>query len=334
MPSIAKQAETTAFESFRAMPFTRVHRRPTCRDYDILKEEACALAIEVEDITYPWSKNATDNYGLLADILGIDEYDDLTNIATYAIPHKPASFDPNITNATPTHTRKRMEEEWEFVQTSWYIRKGILKGVVDTLGDAPNEQHYSQLRHRLTEYRNITPFQILEHLNNRWCPLDVKAKKELKAAYYTKWDHANEHLTAFGKRLDDDQRALIRSDITIPDDDKHQFYLEEIYDSNHFDKQEMLTWERKPSVTKTDFTLAKAHFEAITEATDTYEQNAGGRTTGRNRYGSANQTADYGDEIREYIQQLASAGAAKATDTAANFQSPGHLGDWVSRMIL
>ncbi len=43
-----------------------------------------------------------------------------------------------------------------------------------------------------------------EHLNDRWCSLDVKAKKALKDAYYTKWD-GDEHLTAFGKHLDDDQ---------------------------------------------------------------------------------------------------------------------------------
>jgi hypothetical protein len=121
MPSTAKQAETNAFESVRATPFTRVHGRPTRRYYKILKEEACALASEVDDITYAWSKNATDNYGLLADILGVDEYDDLTNISKYAIPHEPASSDPNITDTTLTYTRKRMEEEWELVRTSWFI---------------------------------------------------------------------------------------------------------------------------------------------------------------------------------------------------------------------
>ncbi len=147
MPSTAKQAKTTALESVRATPFTRVHGRPTHCNYKILKEEACTLASEVEDITYPWSKNATDNYGLCANILGINEYNDLTNIATYAIPHKPASYDPNITNTTPTHTRKRMEEEWELVWTLWYIRKGFLKGIVDNLWDALDEQYYSQLRH-------------------------------------------------------------------------------------------------------------------------------------------------------------------------------------------
>jgi len=194
----------------------------------------------VEDITYVWSKNLTDNYGLLTNIMGVDKYDDLTGIGTYIIPNEPESYNPNITNATPTHTRKRMKEEWELVWTSWFIQKGFLRGVVDNLRDALDKQFYSQLRHRLTAYRKITPYRILQHLNTRWCPLDVKAKKELKTAYYTKWEHTSEHLTAFGKRLNDDQRALVRSDVTITDDNKLQFYLEEIYDSNRFDKQEIL----------------------------------------------------------------------------------------------
>ena len=324
MPSTAKQAETTAHDAVRATPFTRVHGRPKRKDYEILKEEASALASEVEDITYAWSRDAAEEYGLLADILGEDEYEELTGIDTYVIPAEPASYDPAVTNATPTHERKRREEEWELVRTSWFIRKGFLRGVVDNLRDALDEQYYSQLKHRLTAYRNVTPFQILNHLNDRWCPLDVQAKKELKKTYYTKWD-ADEHLTAFGKRLDDDQIALVRSDVTIADDDKLQFYLEEIYDSNRFDKQEMLTWEQQPPAIKTDYDEAKAYFERIVKATDTYEQNAGGGTAGRNRYESANHMADYGDEIREYIQQLASAGAASATDAAANIQTKDKL---------
>jgi hypothetical protein len=52
MPSIAKHAKTTALESVSAIPFTRVHGRPTRHNYETLKEEASALASEVEDITY------------------------------------------------------------------------------------------------------------------------------------------------------------------------------------------------------------------------------------------------------------------------------------------
>ena len=75
----------------RANPFARVHGRPTRADYDRLKSDAGALASEVEDITYEWSKSATDDYGLLDDIIGTDEYYVLTDIDTYAIPNEPPS---------------------------------------------------------------------------------------------------------------------------------------------------------------------------------------------------------------------------------------------------
>ena len=70
------------------------------------------LACEVEDINYPWSKSATVEYVLLADIIGGAEYDHLTGISTYAKPTKPAAYDMTITNATATHKRKQKEEEW------------------------------------------------------------------------------------------------------------------------------------------------------------------------------------------------------------------------------
>jgi hypothetical protein len=84
------------------------------------------------------------------------------------------------------------------------------------------------------------------------------------------------HLTTFGKRLDDDQHALVRSNVTIANEDKLQFYLEQMYDSNHFEKSKMLDWEKKPSVTKADYTAAKNYFKELVRATDTYAQNAGG----------------------------------------------------------
>jgi hypothetical protein len=77
----------------------------------------------------------------------------------------------------------------------------------------------------------------------------------LKKEYYTKWD-ADKHFTAFGKRLNHDQHALVRSDVTIANNNKLQIYLEEIYDSNCFHKQEMLTWEKQPAATKMDYNLA------------------------------------------------------------------------------
>ena len=116
-----------------------MHGHPTRSNYEILKAEASALASEVEDITYSWSKNVTDNYGLLGDILGADEYDELTNIDSYVVPNKPALYDPAIMNATLTHERKRCKEEWDLICMSWFIWKDFLRGIVDNLRDALDE---------------------------------------------------------------------------------------------------------------------------------------------------------------------------------------------------
>ena len=91
MPSTGKQAEATAYTSVQGYPFTKIHGRPTRNDFDTLKEEASMLACEVEDINYPWSKSATGEYGLLADINGGAEYDHLTGIIRYTEPGEPAA---------------------------------------------------------------------------------------------------------------------------------------------------------------------------------------------------------------------------------------------------
>ncbi len=77
-----------------------------------------------------------------------------------------------------------MEQEWECTYKTWAIRKGFLQGIAANFRDALDKSWYSQLKSVHTPYRNTTPIQILEHLNSRWCPLDVHAKKNLRIAYY------------------------------------------------------------------------------------------------------------------------------------------------------
>ncbi len=94
-----------------------------------------------------------------------------------------------------------------------------------------------------------------------------------------------------------------------------------MYDSNHFDKNKMLAWTKQPTATEMDYNTAKNYFEALVKATDTYEMNAGGGTTGCNKYESANQMANYGDEIREYIAKIVGMSAGTASSQAANAEA-------------
>jgi hypothetical protein len=67
-------------------------------------------------------------------------------------------------------------------------------------------------------------------------------------------------------------------DVTIPDNDKLQFYLEEVYNSNKFDKQDMLTWEQSSAIIKTNFDQTNAYFEKIVKATKVFKQNTDGNS--------------------------------------------------------
>jgi hypothetical protein len=185
--------------------------------------------------------------------------------------------------------------------------------------DALDEQYYSQLKHINTAYRNTTPIQILEHLDTRWCPLDVRARKLLKAEFHADWDSTVMHLTAFGMKLDKEQARIDRLGVVISDEDKLQFYMEQIYASNCFDKKEMVDWENKPVNVKDDYDQAKLYFEGLVRDFETYTQNSGEHS--KKGYESANQMADVGDEIRKYIQEIASASVVsneKAAEFAAN----------------
>jgi hypothetical protein len=166
MPSAIKTLKQMTYEAVRSTSFTKIHGRPTRSDYKNLKKEASDLANELDDITYDWSRSPTGkDYGLLAKIIGENEYKHLTG-QTWVQETKPATYDPNINDTTATHTRKRMEQEWDRTRETWAIRKGFLQGIAANFQDALNENWYSQLKSVHTAYRsNTTPIQILDHLN-------------------------------------------------------------------------------------------------------------------------------------------------------------------------
>ena len=83
--------------------------------------------------------------------------------------------------------------------------------------DVLDEQYYSQLKNINTAYGNTTPIQILEHLDTRWCPLDVRARMLLKAEFHDNWDSTVMHLTAFGMKLDKEQARIDRLGVVISD---------------------------------------------------------------------------------------------------------------------
>jgi hypothetical protein len=123
------------------------------------------------------------------------------------------------------------------------------------------------------------------------------------------------HLMAFGMKLDKEQARIDRLGVVISDKDKLQFYMEQIYLPNCFNKKEMVDWENKPIAIKDDYNKAKQYFKGLVRDFETYMQNSGGNSA-KMGYESANQMADVSDKIQKYIQEIASATVASNKKTA------------------
>ena len=108
MPSTIKTLKNTTYDTVRTSSFTKIHGRLTQSDYENLKKEAADLASKLDDITYAWSRCPIgQEFGLLAEIIGKDEYLYLTGL-TWVQESKPATYDPNTNDTTATHTALRM----------------------------------------------------------------------------------------------------------------------------------------------------------------------------------------------------------------------------------
>ena len=75
-----QDAEEREFNRVRAIPFERINGCPTWQKYLKLKQHASKIAVGAE-VDYDWTLcGAGHKYGLLADILGGEEYEDITEV--------------------------------------------------------------------------------------------------------------------------------------------------------------------------------------------------------------------------------------------------------------
>ena len=276
----AKQTEQAAYEQVRLKPFTKIHGRPSRLDRNTLREELCILASEVD---LPFAESG--DFGLLGEIMDDDEYTTVTGLV-YAAPTKPDAYDTAIDGSEVDYERKQMEAMHVEFQEGWHTRRGALRGLSENVRDALDEKYYLHLKKPIIAYKNVELREYITHLDSKWCKLDTRVVKKMKEHYYRGWEvHIDEHIEEFVKRLNEEQKSLVRDQVKVTDDDKLQHFMEEMYDCNIFDRRDYKEWEDKADPDKT-WAAAVKHFQDIVDNMDTYEHNVG-NTAKRSKFESA-----------------------------------------------
>ena len=309
------QAKKAEYDRIRAKPFTRIHGRPTRNGVDRLASEAGDAVLETQIPGFDWA----GEHGLLAEVVGDALYTDKTG-KTYILPTEPQVFDSRIRADTPDHLLKKYTAQNDQKIESWSVLLGARAAVKENIMDAVDLTYYEQLKDEVLGYKQVSILEYIDHLKS-WCKINATARKEMKDEYFSGWAE-DEHITAFAARLKRGKKELAVNDITVTDEEICDHYVIEMYGRGVFDKSEMTEYEKKPDPQKT-WAATQAYFEGVVSEHEEYENNTGGRNK-RVKFDSAASVheadADLGDDLRRYIQSLASEKEANK-ENVANMQA-------------
>ena len=144
--------------------------------------------------------------------------------------------------------------------------------------DVLDLEFYSALEHDTYEYLNVDPRDYIDHLETNHCPLDVTAINRLKAHYY-RGNESNERVSKFATRLDQEQARLASDGILIPETDKFQHYLSEIYKSGVFSVEAITQWTETPALQQT-YANVRTFYEAKQRGMENIQRLTAGATGG------------------------------------------------------
>ena len=128
---------------------------------------------------------------------------------------------------------KNQEAKHENWKRDYAVYSGFCKGCKENMMKALDARYYKQLSEKTFKYSKLLPWDFITHLETKWVFLDEMQIQQLKDKYKKGW-RPNEHISAFARRLNENQAKLATDGITISDVDKNQHYMLQIWKSDMF----------------------------------------------------------------------------------------------------
>ena len=137
---------------------------------------------------------------------------------------EPPKIFPHIKRKWKIDKKEQKQVEWNMYKTACFSRLGACDVICENIRRALPEKCYKQLENELMGYKEVPIFAYFDHLDKRWCRMDTKTRKKMRAEFYEPWDQVM-HISKFGKHLTKEQKYLKTCGIDIDDEAKIQFYI-------------------------------------------------------------------------------------------------------------
>ena len=219
---------------------TKIQSQPTTKDLNHLEEELTAI---VSSFPSELGGGAHGHVGL---IKSATDYALFAPAAPFFVPANPGHYPQG---PIPGVQRAQREAEHKALIVQFQTCTGVAKGLKDLILQAVDEDFILELRDESIAYLNVTPIQMLTHLQNCWGSMDFTDITALMAECDSPWNAA-EVPTKYFNRVDKARRQLARANVQIDERAMMAKALKYFKDAGDFDPA-IHEWEARPIAAQT-----------------------------------------------------------------------------------
>ncbi len=238
IPIILEQMTITEQETHKAVAkfmVTKIQGQPTTKDIDCLDEELTAIAS-----SFP-SELGGGAHGHAGLIKSAADYALFAPATPFVVPANPGHYPAGPIPAVQ-HVQREAEHKALIVQ--FQMCTGVAKGLKDLILQAVNEDFLLELHDEGVAYLNVTPFQMLTDLRDRWGSMDYVDITALLTECDSPWNAA-EVPTKYFNRVDKARRQLARANVQVDEQAMMAKALKCFKDAGDFDPA-IRKWEARP----------------------------------------------------------------------------------------
>lgn len=267
---------------------TKVNGQPTSQDIDVLETELMRIAASF------YSELGGGAHGHAGLLLSQNDYEMLAPGTPFVIPTNPGVYPEGIIAAAQKAQR---EAEHKALVKQFQTCVGVAKGLKELILKAIEEDFLLELQNEQTGYLNVSPFQIMNHLRNRWGSLDYVDINNLMNECDSGWS-PDEVPTRFFNRIDKARKQLARANVNIDERALMLKALKSFKDAGDYDAP-IREWETKPSAMQTYSELKNMMNREYSKANR--HDNISARATG---FASANAIREHTKATEELVAEL------------------------------
>jgi hypothetical protein len=222
---------------------TKIDGQPASNNLTNLEKELIAI-LEALPTTL-----GGGNHGHAGMIMETVAYTTMTGRTAFINPTNSGIYPVGLALNALAGTRARAEAEHKELINQYEMYEGVRQGTKDLILKAVDNEYLIKIKHKTLGYLNLSPKEMLDHLQNRGGALNFVDTKTLLAERDGEWD-ASEIPQLYFNKVEKAMKGLTQAGINSDLNERRDMALYYLKAAGEFDAA-VREWEAKPAASKT-----------------------------------------------------------------------------------